>query len=67
MNRLVLIDGNAILHRAYHALPPLTAPDGTVVNAVYGFVSILIKLFQDLKPNYMAVAFDGRPRSVKIV
>ncbi|MEK7141808.1 MAG: 5'-3' exonuclease H3TH domain-containing protein [Patescibacteria group bacterium] len=58
MNRLVLIDGNAILHRAYHALPPLTAPDGTVVNAVYGFVSILIKLFQDLKPNYMAVAFD---------
>lgn len=58
MNRLVLIDGNAILHRAYHALPPLTTPDGTVVNAVYGFVSILIKLFQDLKPTYMAVAFD---------
>ncbi|MBI5620641.1 hypothetical protein HY949_02610 [Candidatus Gottesmanbacteria bacterium] len=56
--RLVLIDGNAILHRAYHALPPLTAPDGSVVNAVYGFVSILIKLFQDLKPTHMAVAFD---------
>lgn len=58
MNRLVLIDGNAILHRAYHALPPLTAPDGSVVNAVYGFVSILIKIFNDLKPTYMAVAFD---------
>ncbi|MDP1722241.1 MAG: 5'-3' exonuclease H3TH domain-containing protein [Candidatus Gottesmanbacteria bacterium] len=58
MNRLVLIDGNAILHRAYHALPPLTAPDGQPVNAVYGFVSILIKLFQDLKPTHMAVAFD---------
>ena len=57
-HRLVLIDGNAILHRAYHALPPLTAPDGSVVNAVYGFVSILIKLFQDLKPTHMAVAFD---------
>ena len=41
MNRLVLIDGNAILHRAFHALPPLTALDGSVVNAVYGFVSIL--------------------------
>lgn len=58
MNRLVLIDGNAILHRAYHALPPLTAPDGSVVNAVYGFVSILIKIFNDLRPTYMAVAFD---------
>lgn len=58
MNRLVLIDGNAILHRAYHALPPLTAPDGSVVNAVYGFTSILFKLFSDLKPTHMAVAFD---------
>lgn len=58
MNRLVLIDGNAILHRAYHALPPLTAPDGSVVNAVYGFVSILIKIFHDLKPTHMAVVFD---------
>ena len=57
-SRLVLIDGNAILHRAYHALPPLTAPDGSVVNAVYGFVSILIKIFNDLKPTHMAVAFD---------
>lgn len=58
MNRLVLIDGNAILHRAYHALPPLTAPDGSIVNAVYGFTSILIKIFNDLKPTHMAVAFD---------
>lgn len=57
-HRLVFIDGNAILHRAYHALPPLTAPDGSVVNAVYGFVSILIKIFNDLRPTYMAVAFD---------
>lgn len=58
MNRLVLIDGNAILHRAFHALPPLTAPDGSVVNAVYGFTSILIKIFNDLRPTHMAVAFD---------
>ncbi len=58
VNRLVLIDGNAILHRAYHALPPLTAPDGSIVNAVYGFVAILIKIFNDLKPTHMAVAFD---------
>lgn len=58
MNRLVVIDGNAILHRAYHALPPLTAPDGSVVNAVYGFVSILLKLFREFHPTHMAVAFD---------
>ncbi|MEK7065513.1 MAG: 5'-3' exonuclease H3TH domain-containing protein [Patescibacteria group bacterium] len=58
MNRLVLIDGNAMMHRAYHALPPLTTPDGTLVNAVYGFTSMLIKLFGDLKPTHMAVAFD---------
>ncbi|HLD25185.1 MAG TPA: 5'-3' exonuclease H3TH domain-containing protein [Patescibacteria group bacterium] len=58
MNRLVLIDGNAIMHRAYHALPPLTTPDGNVVNVVYGFVSILLKLFHDLKPTHVAVAFD---------
>lgn len=58
MNRLVLIDGNAILHRAYHALPPLTALDGSIVNAVYGFTSVLIKLWNDFKPTHMAVAFD---------
>ncbi len=61
MNRLVLIDGNAILHRAYHALPPLTAPDGSLVNAVYGFATIVFKLFENLKPSHMAVAFD-RPK-----
>lgn len=58
MNRLVLIDGNAVMHRAYHALPPLTAPDGKPVNIVYGFVSVVLKLYQDLKPTHMAVAFD---------
>ncbi|OGG12011.1 hypothetical protein A2Z00_03165 [Candidatus Gottesmanbacteria bacterium RBG_13_45_10] len=61
MNRLVLIDGNAILHRAYHALPPLTAPDGSLVNAVYGFTAMLFKIVNDLKPSYIAVCFD-RPK-----
>lgn len=58
MNRLVLIDGNAVMHRAYHALPPLTTPDGTLVNVVYGFVSMMIKIASDLQPTHMAVAFD---------
>lgn len=62
MNRLVLIDGNAILHRAYHALPPtFTAPDGRMVNAVYGFTTMLLRLIADLKPTHVAVAFD-RPK-----
>ncbi len=50
-----------MLHRAYHALPPLTAPDGSVVNAVYGFGTMLLRLISDLKPTYVAVAFD-RPK-----
>src|SRR5690348_12205707 len=62
MNRLVLIDGNAILHRAYHAIPMvLTAPDGSPVNAVYGFATMLVRLIGDLKPTHVAVAFD-RPK-----
>lgn len=58
MNRLIIIDGNAILHRAFHALPPLTAPDGTLVNAVYGFTSMLLRLITDLTPTHLAVTFD---------
>lgn len=57
-NLLVLVDGHAILHRAYHALPPLTNRSGELVNAVYGFCSILLKVVDDLKPQYLAIAFD---------
>ncbi len=57
--RLVLIDGNSLLHRAYHALPKtLTSPDGTVTNAVFGFTRMLFKLIKDLEPTHLAVAFD---------
>lgn len=58
MKKLVLIDANALVHRAFHALPPLTAPNGMVVNAVYGFISVLLKTIKDMKPDYMAAAFD---------
>jgi DNA polymerase I len=58
MNRLLVIDGHAILHRAFHALPPLTTPQGKLVNAVYGFASILLKAVNDLHPTHIAVAFD---------
>jgi DNA polymerase-1 len=56
--KLMIIDGNAIVHRAYHAIPPLTTKDGIVVNAVYGFVSMLLKVLHELKPDYIAVTFD---------
>lgn len=63
MKRLLLIDGNAILHRAYHAYPPsFTDKDGNPTNAVYGFYAMLIKLLQDAKPDYLAICFDrGAP------
>ena len=57
-NKLVIIDGNAVIHRAYHALPPLTIKDGTVVNAVYGFISILLKVLKEVKPTHLVVSFD---------
>jgi DNA polymerase-1 len=58
MKKLVLIDSNALVHRAFHALPMLTAPDGTPTNAVYGFVSVMLKMMTDLKPDYIAATFD---------
>ena len=56
--KLLIIDGNAIVHRAYHALPPLTSPDGQVVNAVYGFFAMLLKVTQEVSPDFIAVCFD---------
>jgi DNA polymerase-1 len=58
MNRLLLLDGNALLHRAYHALPPLTTASGQPGGAIYGFISMLIKLQTDFQPIGFAVAFD---------
>lgn len=57
--KLILIDGNALVHRAFHALPPtLTSPKGVLINAVYGFVSVLFKMIKELKPDYVAATFD---------
>ena len=54
----VIVDGNSLMHRAFHALPPLTNEDGIYTNAVFGFLSMLLKVAQDERPDYMAVAFD---------
>jgi len=55
---LVLVDGHALVHRAYHALPPLSTDYGELVNAVFGFSSILLKILKELKPDYLAATFD---------
>jgi DNA polymerase-1 len=60
MKKLVLIDGNAIIHRAFHALPPLNNNQGLPTNAVYGFFSMLFKIINDLKPEYLIVCFDKK-------
>src|SRR3989344_527375 len=58
MSKLVLIDSNALVHRAFHALPPLTSPKGVVINAVFGFSSVLIKMIKEIKPDYIVATFD---------
>jgi len=57
-SKFILIDGNALVHRAFHALPPLTTKDGELVNAVYGFLTIFFKALKEIKPEYVAVTFD---------
>ncbi|MFH0854572.1 MAG: DNA polymerase I [bacterium] len=57
-SKFIIIDGNAILHRSFHALPPLMTKDGEMVNAVYGFTMTLIKAIKDLNPKYITVTFD---------
>jgi len=56
--RLVVVDGNALIHRSFHALPPLTTKSGEVVNAVYGFATVVLKMLKDLKPTHVVVTFD---------
>lgn len=60
MKRLVLVDGNALLHRAYHATPPFTTSKGELVNAVYGFSSMILKVISELQPQYLAIAWDEK-------
>ena len=59
MSKLYLIDGSGFIFRAFHALPPMTRPDGTPINAVYGFCTMLNKLLTDSKIEHIAVIFDA--------
>lgn len=58
-NKLAIIDGSSLLYRAFYALPPtMTSPDGVPTNAVYGFLRMLLSLYRELDPAYVAVTFD---------
>jgi DNA polymerase I len=58
MSKLVIVDGHAIIHRAYHSIPPLTS-NGQPVNALYGFYSMLLTSINTLKPKYLIVCLDS--------
>lgn len=59
-NRIVIIDGNSLVNRAFYALPPLTNKEGEHTNAIYGFLTMLFKVLEDYTPGYIGVAFDKK-------
>ena len=58
MKTLLLIDAHSLIHRAYHALPPFASPKHEPVGAIYGISSMLLKMLRDIRPDYVAAAFD---------
>ena len=56
--KLMILDGNSIVNRAFYGVRPLNAPDGTPTNAIYGFLAILQRLMEEQKPDALCVSFD---------
>ncbi len=56
--RLLILDSNSILHRVFHALPPLTTKKGELINAVYGFLLVLFRIIKEFRPTYICACFD---------
>jgi len=65
LKKLLIIDGNSILNRAYYGIRMLNAPDGTPTNAVYGFLNILFKNLEEDMPDYLCVAFDVKEKTFR--
>jgi DNA polymerase-1 len=63
--RLIIIDSNALLHRAFHALPPLAMKNGQETGAVYGYLLTLFKAIKDLNPNYVVATFDTKAKTFR--
>jgi DNA polymerase-1 len=55
---LIIIDSSSVIHRAFHALPPLTTKKGELINALYGFLLVFLKVIKELQPEYIAACFD---------
>ena len=58
MSKMLLVDGNSLMHRAFHALPVMTSDSGEYTNALHGFMMMLLRVIDDEKPGFCAVAFD---------
>lgn len=58
MRTFLLIDSHALIHRFFHALPPLTTPQGDPINAVYGIANIILKIYREFRPDFLAAVFD---------
>ena len=65
LDKLILIDGHAIMYRAFHAMPPLTTKTGEPINAIHGLVSMLLRIITDLKPTHIAVVFDEKEKTFR--
>ena len=63
--KLLIIDGNSILNRAYYGIRMLNAPDGTPTNAVYGFLNIFFKNLDEQRYDYVCVAFDVKEKTFR--
>ncbi len=66
MARMMILDGNSLVYRAFYALPPLTSVDGLPINGVHGFLTMLFKLQKEQKPDYWVVVFDKSKPTVRI-
>ena len=65
LKHLYLVDGSGFIFRAFHAIRPLNRPDGTPVNAVFGFTRMLMKLLRDTEADHIAVIFDAARRNFR--
>ena len=64
-DKLVIIDSHALLHRAWHAVPNLSTKDGLMVNAVFGYTSLLLKIIKELKPTHLLATFDLKEKTFR--
>lgn len=65
LRHVLLVDASGFIFRAFHAIQILTRPDGTPVNAVYGFITMLMKLLEDMQPDHIAVIFDSARKTFR--